>query len=141
MGLSSAGAQEDAEAQADQAVVTKEEEADEAAAEQAEEERCGVPDGFLSFCGVGHAAGGGLVASRITTLTLRECALTPKAVAMIAEAITRQVRVLSFTGRFAMPWHISHTAQLFFPQFHVRARCFALRVPFCSTLFHTVCVS
>ena len=84
------GAQEDAEAQAEQTVAAKAEEAEEAAAEHEEEERCAVPDGFALFCGVGPGAGGGVTGSQISTLTLRECALTPKAVVMLAAAIAEQ---------------------------------------------------
>ena len=84
------GAQEDAEAQAEQTVTAKAEEAEEAAAEQEEEERRAVPDGFALFCGLGPGAGGGVAGSHISTLTLRECALTPKAVVMLAAAIAEQ---------------------------------------------------
>ncbi len=87
-----AGAQEDAEAEVDQAAAAKTQESEEDASEQAEEERRAVPDGFALFCGVGSGAGSGLSASRITTLALRECALTPKAVVMLAAAISEQVR-------------------------------------------------
>ena len=53
----------------------------------------GVPAGFAAFCGGGGGgSGGGLAGSSIVTLTLRECALPPKAVVMLAAAITEQVR-------------------------------------------------
>ena len=77
------GLQENADASMDLISQTKIEMAEERIAEDAEEERCGVPAGLAAFCA-------GVAESNLQTLTLRECALPPKAVVALAAAIAAQ---------------------------------------------------